>query len=214
MIDGLTVLKGLEYVFIILTGLSIGSFVTALSWRLPRGLPYAVDARGEPIRSLCPPCGRRLTPGELIPVLSWALQRGRCACGKTQISPRYPLIELLALIYTLILYRTQGLDLLDTPVYLITPYALAMAVIAAEGGRWTPHLLLPLLGGTAFLGVIAWAAISLPAVIEVAGVLGLTLLMFQIPALAPISPKNGDHARLAFALGFLAWLAFFPIFST
>jgi len=46
-------------------------------------------------RSRCPACGHGITPLENIPILSWAVLRGRCSACKTRISARYPVVELL-----------------------------------------------------------------------------------------------------------------------
>lgn len=72
-------------------GLIGGSYASLLSWRLPRGLPTVVA------RSQCTWCGRRLGPLDLIPLLSWAIRGGLCACRQRRVSFRYPLIESAAL---------------------------------------------------------------------------------------------------------------------
>jgi leader peptidase (prepilin peptidase) / N-methyltransferase len=69
----------------------IGSFVTMLAHRLPAGAPIAIA------RSACPQCGTALSPWSLVPILSWAVQRGRCRHCNGAISPSYPLIEFAAL---------------------------------------------------------------------------------------------------------------------
>lgn len=47
-------------------------------------------------RSACPKCGARLTPRDLVPILSWLALRGRCRhCGKL-IEAFYPAMELSA----------------------------------------------------------------------------------------------------------------------
>ncbi|MBA4355740.1 MAG: prepilin peptidase, partial [Novosphingobium sp.] len=57
-------------------GAVIGSFLGAALVRLPDGRSVV---RG---RSACDGCGKALTVIELLPVLSWAMQRGRCrTCG-------------------------------------------------------------------------------------------------------------------------------------
>ncbi len=68
-------------------GLVVGSFLGMLVSRLPRGEPIVLA------RSACPFCGHRLEPVELIPLLSWIVQRRRCrACGR-RLSAFYPVIE-------------------------------------------------------------------------------------------------------------------------
>jgi leader peptidase (prepilin peptidase)/N-methyltransferase len=48
-------------------------------------------------RSACPACGAKLGAFELVPVLSWAAQRGRCRHCDARISLFYPAMELAAL---------------------------------------------------------------------------------------------------------------------
>ena len=69
-------------------GAVIGSFVTVVAHRLPRGEPFVAG------RSRCPGCGAQIAAYDNIPILSWLLLRGRCrSCGEP-ISARYPLTEL------------------------------------------------------------------------------------------------------------------------
>ena len=66
-----------------LLGLLFGSFVTMLSWRLPR-------RRSLGGRSRCPHCDTPLGVRDLVPVLSWAASGGRCRHSGTGIYVRYP----------------------------------------------------------------------------------------------------------------------------
>ena len=54
-------------------GAVVGSFVTLVADRLPRGEGWATG------RSSCRSCGHALGPFELVPLVSLAVQRGRCA---------------------------------------------------------------------------------------------------------------------------------------
>lgn len=132
-----SVWRVIEGIIVVATGLAMGSFVTALIYRLPRRIPFSHDpATGKPVRSICPPCGRVLTWRELIPVLSWAAQNGRCQCGKVKIPARYPLIELAVLALTLALWAVQGMDLFETPRYVALPFAAAVAWLAWHNQGW------------------------------------------------------------------------------
>jgi hypothetical protein len=71
-----------------LGGLVAGSFVTAVAHRVPRGISIAGP------RSQCPACGAQIASYDNVPVLSWALLRGRARCCGAQISSLYPLTEL------------------------------------------------------------------------------------------------------------------------
>lgn len=114
-------------------GLVIGSFVTALVYRLPRGLPFIVNADYSPVRSMCPPCGRHLTPRELVPVFSWVYQRGRCSCGKTSVSYIYPVIEVVCAVYIVVLDIVHPFGWTTWVFFAMSPFALAAFFMAISG---------------------------------------------------------------------------------
>ena len=70
-------------------GLIFGSFVGMPSYRWPRQESWLPSSH-------CPRCQARLTAKNLIPVLSWLLQRGISGCCQHPISPRYLWIEGIA----------------------------------------------------------------------------------------------------------------------
>ena len=65
-----------------------GSFLATLVLRWPQ-------QRAMGGRSVCDGCGRTLTWRELVPLLSWVGQRGRCTTCGARIDPAHPVIELL-----------------------------------------------------------------------------------------------------------------------
>ncbi len=79
----------LIYFPVFILGLCIGSFLNVIIYRFPDDLSIIKP------RSFCPKCKTQLTWRENIPLLSWFIQRGKCKTCKTNISFRYPLIELL-----------------------------------------------------------------------------------------------------------------------
>lgn len=78
----------LEYLFTFILGLVFGSFVSAVSWRIPKKLSFVKG------RSICPNCKRKIPWYDNIPLLSFILLGGKCRYCKKRISPRYPIIEL------------------------------------------------------------------------------------------------------------------------
>ncbi len=84
----------LGVIFFGILGLAIGSFLNVVALRYT-GAGRLFDLRRLEGRSHCPHCYARLRWYELIPVISFCIQRGRCrACGK-RISWQYPLVELI-----------------------------------------------------------------------------------------------------------------------
>lgn len=69
-------------------GLMLGSFVTVVGYRVPRGESILGP------RSRCTACGAQIAAYDNIPVFSWVLLRGRSRCCAEGISVRYPLTEL------------------------------------------------------------------------------------------------------------------------
>lgn len=69
-------------------GLLIGSFITVVAHRVPRGESIVGP------RSRCPGCGAQIAAYDNVPVFSWLVLRGRARCCGARISPRYPLTEL------------------------------------------------------------------------------------------------------------------------
>ncbi|SDZ04165.1 leader peptidase (prepilin peptidase) / N-methyltransferase [Evansella caseinilytica] len=75
-----------SYLFVL--GACLGSFYNVVGLRVPAG-----ESVVRP-RSRCPQCRHTLSWLELIPVLSFIWQKGRCRSCRTTISPLYPFIEL------------------------------------------------------------------------------------------------------------------------
>ena len=69
-------------------GLLIGSFLTVVAHRVPRGESVVTG------RSRCPGCGAQIAPYDNVPVFSFLLLRGRARCCGMRISARYPLTEI------------------------------------------------------------------------------------------------------------------------
>lgn len=72
---------------VVILGLIIGSFVGALTWRLPRNLSIAKG------RSFCPKCKNKIAWYDNIPLFSFIALQGKCRHCKKKISCRYPLVE-------------------------------------------------------------------------------------------------------------------------
>lgn len=90
-------------VFYFLIGLAVGSFLNSVIYRLDKKESVVKT------RSYCPYCKKTLSWFELIPLMSFILQRGRCRSCHKKISWQYPLVELatgalFALVYNFSAY--------------------------------------------------------------------------------------------------------------
>jgi leader peptidase (prepilin peptidase) / N-methyltransferase len=68
-------------------GAVVGSFLNVCIYRLPRGASVVWPA------SACPECKRPLSWYENVPVISYAILRGRCRTCRTPLTIRYPIVE-------------------------------------------------------------------------------------------------------------------------
>lgn len=89
-------------IFIFIIGVIFGSFLNVVGLRLPLGRDF-VKAR-----STCPVCEHPLTWYELIPILSFLIQKGKCRLCHALISPVYPSMELLSGLLFLFAYMKIG----------------------------------------------------------------------------------------------------------
>lgn len=71
-------------------GAVLGSFYHVVGYRLPKG-----ESLINPKHSYCPNCHKRLKWYELIPIISYFMQLGKCKGCKMSISIFYPFIEIV-----------------------------------------------------------------------------------------------------------------------
>ena len=75
------------YILLFLLGLCVGSFCNVLIYRIPKGEEFVKTS------SHCMTCGHDLRWFELIPVVSWLVQGGKCRSCGVKLSAQYPLVE-------------------------------------------------------------------------------------------------------------------------
>lgn len=121
-----------QFIIIAILGAGLGSFSSALAYRIPRGISWAGRDR-----SRCPSCDAILTVRDLVPVLSWLMHRGRCRHCAAPVPRRYPLMEGTAMLMALALSVTWGWGWPLLLLLLAVPFLLAHIVIDAE------HMILP-----------------------------------------------------------------------
>jgi len=85
-------------------GLMFGSFYNVVGYRLPKKESLAFPS------SHCPVCNHKLSPLELIPVISFLCLGGKCKACKTKISWYYAFFELLTGLLFMLSYLRFGLS--------------------------------------------------------------------------------------------------------
>lgn len=109
-----------------LLGAVLGSFLNCAAWRTARGQAWWTG------RSRCPVCGHALGALELIPVLSFLLQRGRCRHCGAKLPWRYLLTELGFGLLTVLSYRRFGLSLYGLGCYVFFCCLLRLSLVDWE----------------------------------------------------------------------------------
>lgn len=100
----------LWYSIITFAGLALGSFASVIIHRLhskEKGILWG--------RSRCPHCFKNLRKRDLIPLLSYLMNKARCAFCKKSIAARYPLLEItmgVGFLLTAYLGRAENIDFL------------------------------------------------------------------------------------------------------
>ena len=105
------------WVFILLFGLAVGSFLNVCIYRIP----LSDLSIHSPRRSFCPECKETINFYDNIPVLSYLLLWGKCRSCKAKISVIYPLVELATAALFLLMFCHFGVTL---------EFLLALAFIA------------------------------------------------------------------------------------
>ena len=159
---GFTTLSGI-------IGLLIGSFLNVVIYRLPimmkrewrndcleflelenDDVPTDIFNLALPA-SNCPNCQAKIQPWQNVPVLSYLLLRGKCANCKTPISARYPVVELLTAILSIIVAWHFGFGWQAAAGLVLTWVLIALSLIDLDTQLLPDVIVLPVL----WLGLIA-----------------------------------------------------------
>jgi leader peptidase (prepilin peptidase) / N-methyltransferase len=150
----------------LMLGLVVGSFLNVVIYRLPIMLerqwreqcaevtgaaaatvPATLPERFNLVipRSSCPVCRTPIPALHNIPLLSWALLRGRCAHCGASISARYPLVEALGgLLFALVAWRF-GFGWPALAAVVLTAFLMALTFIDLDRQLLPDSLTLPLM---------------------------------------------------------------------
>lgn len=99
--------------FVFIFGTIIGSFLNVVIYRLNTSLRISKG------RSICFSCNKKLYWYELIPVLSFLAQKGRCRGCASRISHQYPIVEIVTgIIFVFLAYHFLPIILISAVSYI------------------------------------------------------------------------------------------------
>ena len=142
-------------------GLVVGSFLNVVIHRLPKIMEAQwaqdfADYRDEPAPdevplslaypgSQCPHCNTNIKAWQNIPVVSYALLRGRCASCEAPISIRYPLVEMVTALLWVVCGLSFGVSTALAGALLLTAVLIVLTAIDLDHQLLPDSLTLPLL---------------------------------------------------------------------
>lgn len=207
--------------------LMVGSFLNVIIYRLPiimerewktqcqefLGHP---DTQNLPVerynlvvpRSRCPHCNHLISAWENIPVISYLLQKGRCQHCSKPISMRYPVIEALTAVLSIMVVNHFGLNWSSMSLLVLTWGLISLSFIDLDHHLLPDNLTLPLMWLGLLFAVFGVGVVDLKSAI-VGTMIGYVSLwtIFQLFRLATGKEGMGygDFKLLAVFGAWLGW---------
>ena len=229
-IDNLLTYGPLAVALCVLFGLSFGSFLNVVVYRLPVMLARQWRAEAMDVlaitpprrprfdlllpRSRCPACHTMVSAKDNVPVLSWLLLRGRCRACSASISPRYPGVELAGAALLIAVVAGWGYTGLAAGYYVFLMALLALSLIDFDTLLLPDQITLPLLW-LGILAAIVFDATPTPTDAALGAVGGYSLLWLFYWGHKLITGREGmgygDFKLLAALGAWLGWQAILPV---
>ena len=185
-------------ILIFIYGLLIGSFLNVCIYRIPREESIIFPS------SHCPNCGTSLKWYDLVPVLSYIFQKGKCRYCGGEISQQYPIVELLNAIMYLFIYLQFGFTLEFLFYAIIFSILIIITVIDLQ------HMIIPdSLVIAIFIFTIIYKLLNYilyrqsPELINSILGLVLSILLFLLIIIISKGGMGGGDATLIGVLGFI-----------
>jgi len=176
--------------------LAVGSFLNVVVARLPEKRSLVRP------RSACPSCERELGWWENVPLVSYALLRGRCHGCSAPISLRYPIVELTTALLVAACFWRFGLSGDAFVAAFFCAVLVALSAIDVERRILPDRIVLP----STVAVLVAQVALHPDRTVEwIAAGLGASLFLFAALVAYPKGMGMGD-VKLALLLGvMLGW---------
>ena len=187
--------------FAFIFGAAVGSFLNVCIFRMP-----AKTSIIKPL-SQCPHCHHPIRFYDNIPLISYIVLRGKCRDCSGKISWRYPLVELITAVLSLLLFLQFGLTLRFLIFFVFTSVLIVIAFIDLDH-RIIPDILT--LPGIPIFFLLAVFIVKVPWLEALLGILIGGGILFAIAFGYELISKRegmggGDIKLLAMIGGFLGW---------
>lgn len=200
----------MEYIILVLLGLSWGSFANVCIYRLPKGKKGFILGR-----SFCPSCKKKIKWFDNIPLISFLLLSAKCRFCKKKISSQYFFIEIFTALSFSLFFYFFGISF--TTLFLITLSLFATIIFFID----FEHFIIPneLTFSLMFLSLLKLLDPNLNLSIFsnlkdslIGGVAGYFLIFFIVQFYRKVRKKEGmgmGDAKLLSAIGF--WFGWYSI---
>ena len=198
--------------FAFIFGAVVGSFLNVCIFRLP-----VHESIIKPL-SRCPHCHHHIRFFDNIPLISFIILKGKCRDCGAKISWRYPLVELITAVLSLLLFFQFGLTLRFLTFFIFVSVLIVITFIDLDHQIIPDILTLP---GIPIFFLLAIFVVKIPWLEAVIGLLVGGGILFTIAFIYELISKRegmggGDIKLLAMIGGFLGWksLIFILLFSS
>jgi len=157
--------------------------------------------------SCCPKCKAAIKPWQNIPIISWLFLKGKCATCNNPISVRYPIVEAITSILSLVVAYTFGATE-QALLYIVVTWALvALTFIDIDHMLLPDQLTLPLLWLALIASVVGYTIAPSDAIIGAAcGYLSLWSVFWLFKLITGKEGMGyGDFKLLAVFGALLGW---------
>ncbi|PFV77290.1 prepilin peptidase [Bacillus sp. AFS059628] len=184
------------YVYALLVGMVFGSFFMVIAMRVPLGESIIAP------RSHCHYCKYVLKPKELIPIISFCIQRGRCTNCKREISILYVVFELVTGMIFFLTVNMIGME--QELIIILSLFSLLLIISVTD----YIYMLIPNRILAWFSCLLILECIFVPLVTWPDSIVGSGIIFILLYCMQKIYPEGlgGGDIKLLSLLGFIVGL--------
>lgn len=184
------------YVYALLAGMVFGSFFMVIAMRVPLGESIITP------RSYCHYCKYVLKPKELIPIISFCMQRGRCTNCKREISILYVVFELITGMICLLTVYMIGVE--RELIIVLSLFSLLLIISVTD----YIYMLIPNRILAWFACLLILECVFIPLVTWIDSIVGSCVIFILLYCMQKTYPEGlgGGDIKLLSLLGFIVGL--------